>query len=188
MSRLHPSLMVLDKGLNLQAPKILAPEGSVLDSLNYEQVDFQGQKRIDGYVRYDGRTLSSFDDFVLVSVVNVDSNDIAYNDEGVAFGVAVGEVDGDTAIVVFNETELPATAQWASDVITDYEEHYQYVLQFASVLRLQVETLPGPIAGLHWFRDRLYAVADVSPKAKEELISAYALPLHLYIIFVAKST
>ena len=58
--------MPLDKGLNLQTAKILAPEGSVLDSLNYEQVDFQGQKRIDGYARYDGSALPALDDFIVL--------------------------------------------------------------------------------------------------------------------------
>ena len=40
MSDLVPSVLPLDKGLDLQTAKIIAPPGSVLDSLNYEQVDF----------------------------------------------------------------------------------------------------------------------------------------------------
>ena len=48
MSELVPSVLVLDKGLNLQTAKFIAPPGSVFDTLNYEQVDFQGHKRIDG--------------------------------------------------------------------------------------------------------------------------------------------
>ena len=49
MSNLTPSSITLDKGLDLQSPKVVAPPGSILDMLNYEQVDFIGQKRIDGY-------------------------------------------------------------------------------------------------------------------------------------------
>lgn len=56
MSNLQPEIMVLDKGLNLQTPAIVTPKGSLLECLNYEQVDFVGLRRIDGFQRYDGRT------------------------------------------------------------------------------------------------------------------------------------
>ena len=162
MSRLYPNLMVLDKGLNLQAPKILAPEGSVLDSLNYEQVDFQGQKRIDGYARYDGSRLPALDDFVLVAGATIGENDIAFNDDDIPYGVFVGNVDTVEAIAVFNENALPDGYEWGRDVVADEEVHYNYLLAFTQVLRDRVEFLPGAIAGLHWFRDRLYAVADIA--------------------------
>src|SRR6476469_2081460 len=68
MSELVPSLVSLDKGLNLQTAKLVAPPGSVLDTLNYEQVDFQGQKRIDGFVRYDGQFGSAFDDYYKITL------------------------------------------------------------------------------------------------------------------------
>lgn len=167
MSRLHPSLMVLDKGLNLQAPKILAPEGSVLDSLNYEQVDFQGQKRIDGYARYDGSVLSAFDDFVMLPVdTDYSGNDdrgLAFNPiSGKLFGIGLGAYDETVAMyAVLDETALPNDYEWARDYITDPEEHYTQLLANHAYVRNLVEQLPGGIIGLHWFRDRLYAVADL---------------------------
>lgn len=92
MSELIPNILALDKGLDLQSPKLTAPPGSVLDSLNYEQVDFQGQKRIDGFVRYDGGPLSAVYDVYLMD--KVDTLDegytlpiCVYND--VPFGVVV---------------------------------------------------------------------------------------------------
>lgn len=66
MSELIPNVLALNKGLDLQSPKLVAPPGSVLDSLNYEQVDFQGQKRIDGYTRYDGSPLSAATQILMV--------------------------------------------------------------------------------------------------------------------------
>ena len=116
MSRLYPNLMVLDKGLNLQAPKILAPEGSVLDSLNYEQVDFQGQKRIDGYARYDGSVLSAFDDFVVIEdsstwELGTDGRDLAYNVEtGKLFGMWLDDLDGGDAFVMLDETSIESVS------------------------------------------------------------------------------
>ena len=118
MSRLQPSLMVLDKGLNLQAPKILAPEGSVLDSLNYEQVDYQGQKRIDGYARYDGSVLSAFDDFVVIEnsstwELGTDGRNLAYNIEtGNLFGMWLAAIPGGDAFVMLDETSIPEGWEW----------------------------------------------------------------------------
>lgn len=167
MSRLHPSLMVLDKGLNLQAPKILAPEGSVLSSLNYEQVDFQGQKRIDGYTRYDGSVLSSFDDFVVIKdsatwELGTDGRNLAYNVEtGALFGMFLANIDEGDTFAMLDETSIPEGWEWGKDVITDAADHYQLVLEYQAQVRAIIESLPGAVIGLHWFRDRLYAVADL---------------------------
>ena len=167
MSRLYPNLMVLDKGLNLQAPKILAPEGSVLDSLNYEQVDFQGQKRIDGYARYDGSVLSAFDDFVVIEdsstwELGTDGRNLAYNVEtGNLFGMWLATISGGDAFVMLDETSIPEGWEWGKNIVTDVTEHYELLLSFQGQVRAMVESLPGAIIGLHWFRDRLYAVADL---------------------------
>lgn len=166
MSRLNPSLLVLDKGLDLQTAKIVAPEGSVFDSLNYEQVDFQGQKRIDGYARYDGSPLSAIDDFYLVenaTLVEHPPYAIAFNSDSL-YGVWVGEVTVDSvlydAIAVIDYTQLP-DGMWGSESAMEVSDHYESLLLFNQYLRDRVEALPGPISGLHWFRDRLYAVVDI---------------------------
>lgn len=166
MSNLSPSMLVLDKGLNLQTAKILAPKGTMLDGLNYEQVDFQGQKRIDGYARYDGNLLPAIDDFVVVAsdnfTVSEAAADIALNSDGVPFGIVLEELPADDAfaMAVLNENALPEH-QTGVDYLTSAEEHYEAVLYYTSLLRDRVEQLPGGIIGLHWFRDRLYAVADL---------------------------
>lgn len=182
MSDLVPALLALDKGLNLQTAKIIAPPGTVLDSLNYEQVDFQGQKRIDGYTRYDGSMLSALDEYYVIDTVDaglIDEGDILTGDDGV-IGV-VAERDNTTLYVgLINANNVPAV----NDVLTylqngdeagtvtvtsvstgtesgaTVQEHYEKVLALNASVRSRVEELPGAIIGLHWFEDRLYAVAD----------------------------
>lgn len=158
MSRLNPSLLVLDKGLDLQSAKIVAPPGTSLDTLNYEQIDFQGQKRIDGYARYDGSVLSAIDDYLVVSDVVTEEYPpytLAFNNDRL-LGVVVAE----GRIAVIDYTNIPDTAVWGVDYEATPEDHYNNLLTYNAYLRTQVESLPGPVIGLHWFRDRLYAVAD----------------------------
>lgn len=164
MSELIPNVLPLDKGLDLQTAKIIAPPGSILDSLNYEQVDFQGQKRIDGYTRYDGGPLSAIDDFLLVeSPITQDYGPytITFNEDAL-YGVVVGTVDTASAIAVIDYNNLPDVYEWGKDSDLTVEEHYNYLLEFNAYLRALVEELPGAISGLHWFRDRLYAVVDIA--------------------------
>ena len=156
-SRLTPGLIVLDKGLNLQAPKITAPEGSVLDSLNYEQVDFQGQKRIDGYVRYDGKLGSYIDDYYYTDTIEASGIGRAYiDDDGYVVGVWVDY----NVLAIIDYNRLPAGA-WGSTVDSP-EDHYALLLGYNDTLRSTIGKLPGPVAGLHWFNDRLYAIAPLT--------------------------
>lgn len=191
MSELIPSLVPLDKGLNLQTAKIVAPPGSVLDTLNYEQVDFQGQKRIDGFVRYDGSALSTLDEYYRVELdgpyAGVAGDLLTVGGE--LLGVAVGStgnyvyvaiidynlipIAGDT-LTVFNGVFLNAARPIVSvatgvATATDAQDHYDKLLEFNAILRSRVEELPGSIIGLHWFRDRLYAVADVTVVSLSEV-------------------
>lgn len=184
MSELVPALLPLDKGLNLQTAKLIAPPGSVLDCLNYEQVDFQGQKRIDGFTRYDGSVLSALDEYYAIVVTSVYTpvvGDIMTDADGVVIGVVAEYSGGTIYLALVNENGLPAvddvvtfltngassgtgtvvsaTSGTLSD--TDADDHYNRLLAINAAIRSRVEELPGPIIGLHWFRDRLYAVADV---------------------------
>lgn len=177
MSRLTPAILPLDKGLNLQTAKILAPQGTVLDSLNYEQVDFQGQKRIDGYARYDGSCLPAIDDFVLIApdLVTEGENSLAFNEDGELFGVFLAAYSPDlNAYAVLNEVQLPESYVNGKDFIEDYQEHYGLVLEYTALLRARIENLPGAIIGLHWFRDRLYAVADMLLLELDAVYPVYA--------------
>lgn len=160
MSRLNPSLLVLDKGLDLQSAKLVAPEGTAFDMLNYEHVDFQGQKRIDGYVRYDGSVLSTIDDFYVsddsgISVEEHPPYRIGFYN-GKPFGIELEE--GRYAVIDF--TSLPP-GTWGKEVVEDPDTHYNLLLEYNQFLRDKVEGLPGKVIGLHWFEDRLYAVVDI---------------------------
>lgn len=183
MSNLNPDVLVLDKGLNLQSAKVIAPSGSVLDTLNYEQVDFQGQKRIDGYTRYDGGLLATLDEYYVITCSGPFGGavgDLISTDEGL-LGVCVGESGNITYMAVINSNIIPeagdtlyflsngvntspitvVSVQTGTESAADADEHYNNLLEFITALRARVEELPGAIIGLHWFRDRLYAVADV---------------------------
>jgi len=128
MSELVPNVLALNKGLDLQSPKLVAPPGSVLDSLNYEQVDFQGQKRVDGYTRYDGSPLSAVNDIRLVVKATSEVpypqgashyvNDYSYGNYALGFNsdkpyglypttVYEAEDDDYLVLVVIDETNLP---------------------------------------------------------------------------------
>ena len=155
-SRLTPGLVVLDKGLNLQAPKISAPEGSVLDMLNYEQVDFQGQKRIDGYVRYDGKLGSYIDDYYILDNETGEEGDVYQDSDNRVVGVYVGT----NALAIIDYNHLPA-GQWGRNV-DSAEDHYNNLLAYNNMLRYRTGSLPGPVAGLHWFNDRLYAISNLT--------------------------
>lgn len=170
MSQLKPFVQVLDKGLNLQTAKLIAPPGSVLNSMNYEQVDFQGQKRIDGFTRYDGSPLSALDDVYLVPSGNGEDHYpyvVVYN-EGVPYGVMASEqvLDGGVIpVAVFDFTALPDDGVWASESGMATEDHTSLLIDCNAYLRSLVESLPGAVSGLHWFRDRLYAVSDIQDYA-----------------------
>ncbi len=178
MSNLQPAVTLLDKGLDLQSPKIIAPAGSVLDSLNYEQVDFQGQKRIDGYARYDGSLLPAFDEYLVVRVASLpdtQANQVVYlNDE--IWGILLKHVSAqefhmavinkkldptvdDTVKIGAASSALTSTVGGSLSGITP-EQHYTNLVDYQDIVRQAKQELPGPIAGLHWFRDRLYAIAD----------------------------
>ena len=170
MSRLDPSVIALDKGLNLQTAKILAPAGSALSSLNYEQVDFQGQKRIEGYTRYDGNVLSAIDEYYLVSISDVTIieelegyglSDVYVGNKFLGKAVAPGSVYLYVAVYDFKLLETLSYIP-GKEYDSNPEDHYENLLQFNSQLRQNVEKLPGAVSGLHWFNDRLYAVADVA--------------------------
>lgn len=182
VSNLQPAVTLLDKGLDLQSPKIIAPAGSVLDSLNYEQVDFQGQKRIDGYARYDGSLIPAFDDYVVVRVLGItnhpslEESNVVYVD-GEIWGMLLNQTsDQELHIAVINHKLEPKagstiTVDGQSSPLTGYiggsmsgilpDLHYENLLSYMELVRSRVQELPGPIAGLHWFRDRLYAVAGM---------------------------
>lgn len=177
MSNLVPGLIPLENGLNLQTAKIAAPPGSSLDMLNYEQVDFVGQKRIDGYVRYDGNMEPVLDEYLVLTLDSMlpgSPGDLLYVD-GEFWGRLLQVEELTIYVAVYNHKLTPSAEgsfQWDGDSYTALtveegktsgvtaEEHYNNLLSYMNVLRSEVGELP-PVAGLHWHEDRLYAVADV---------------------------
>lgn len=212
MSNLVPSLVPLNKGLDLQSPKVTAEAGTILDTLNYEQVDFQGQKRIDGFVRYDGSTTSAFDEWYVLFTDSIGEEEggdtpeiflashaeqisrgevLLQNSSGRVFGKIVGQsFAGTLDFVRLDEKALPAAGETAyvlmatvgelleltvtnirsaADIFSEApateaeqaEVHYETLLTKQREVRTTATKLPGPVSGLHWFVDRLYAVSDL---------------------------
>lgn len=178
MSNLIPGLIPLEHGLNLQTAKIAAPPGSSLDMLNYEQVDFVGQKRIDGYVRYDGNMEPVLDEYLVLTLEEPlpgSPGDLLYV-SGEFWGRLLEASGTEIYVAVYNHKLTPDVAgsitwddgSYEVSAITKgkdvegvtAEEHYNNLLRFMNVLRGEIGELP-PVAGLHWHDDRLYAVADV---------------------------
>lgn len=188
MSDLTPSMLALDKGLDLQTAKMTTPPGSLLDTLNYEQVDFQGQKRIDGYARYDGTVLPAFDEYHVVDFTPAgcwvgfpeDRNTpLEVNGKMWATAIKNANLDGDSVYIEIINNALQVkpgdniavlggagigtiTAITPGKIYTPTPEaHYEKLLELMSLVRPRITVLPEPVAGLHWFRDRLYAVAGI---------------------------
>jgi hypothetical protein len=162
-----------------------------LDTLNYEQVDFQGQKRIDGFTRYDGTALAIIDDYYVVTITtpgSVAAGDYVRTEDDL-LGMVVAVDDEELHVAIMNRNAIPV----AGDVLSYFhdtptttslgaitaigtglasglsaEQHYTNLLAYSDVMRQVVEELPGAIIGLHWFRDRLYAVADVALVSLED--------------------
>ena len=188
MSRLDPSVIALDKGLNLQTAKILAPAGSALDSLNYEQVDFQGQKRIDGFTRYDGGESAALDEiYVLKLGSNLTVSNIGQvflSSDNTYVGIALDKysmpsdlrqyyLKSDQELIALHAINLVKSlgAIPLKEVIGNIEYNYpsdksdlhkECLLAASSYLRSRNTELPGTVSGLHWFRDKLHAVADLN--------------------------
>lgn len=187
MSTLIPAVQVLDKGLNLQTAKIIAPPGTVLDSLNYEQVDFQGQKRIDGYVNYDGKPSGIEDNIRLLSTFGEEDGQYTVDNDIVRIdGMVVGQRYGeeyddstDTLYYVVVVDNFRALAR-VSGVLTlseatflDDEQVMQRYREYAYYAGDRIGKLPGQVSGLHWFGDRLYAIADL-PVIRVSSLDGYA--------------
>lgn len=234
-SDLAPSVVVLDKGLDLVSAKMMAAPGSLLSCKNYEITDTLGLSRISGYEPYDAQVSPSLTtlyhvvfesapsasegsiittttvpirDSIITESLIVDENaeEILLDSAAVdsmAYAVdvevvvsllnptltrtiVVGKVvatDTDNNalwIMVTNSdyfstvntlqtltlataatTDLPAvtTITAATDYYSTATELSDALLAAAASLRSDITDLNSPAAGLHLFRNTLYAVA-----------------------------
>ena len=55
MGELTPSILNLDKGLDLVSAKVSSPIGSLLSCNNYEIADSEGLRRVDGFEPFDAQ-------------------------------------------------------------------------------------------------------------------------------------
>lgn len=191
MSELDPSVIVLDKGLNLQAPKVTAPVGTLLDSLNYEHVDFSGLKRIDGIERYDGTIIPDKDHFVKLSFEGEHDSKVGHYllsaSDSIYGYICAADPDNTSSFYVYvMDSKVPVVAgtilkdgeytnstiaigfsQTVAEVDTapEFESpdiNYELILSAHNAIRGKTSELHNNVAGLHYHNDRLYAVSDLS--------------------------
>lgn len=194
MSRLDPSVVPLDKGLNLQTAKILAPAGSALSSLNYEQVDFQGQKRIDGFVRYDGNTSPALDQLYFLDEQLFTDGLVTRGDEdlvlvgGSILGRALADTVSTFTVVAVYNFKLLETLPYLTlqDIYpADPDTQLDALLSASDELREKILPLPGAVSGLHWFNANLYAVSDLRALAVQMDTVGVDVPANSVVTFDA---
>lgn len=173
----------LDKGLNSVVPPVLAEHGTLRDSLNYEVVPQIGYKKIDGYERYDGFQSAGFEQVYRVVLTGSSAGfavgDVLYLDATTPFATVVGVPNAITLDYVqlgYTEQAIPVTALRKGSAgasmnvsqgptsITELtsltaSEGFSLMRQYMQALRNLALPLPSDVVGLHWFEDRLYAVA-----------------------------
>lgn len=174
---IQPDLLILDKGLDLQSPAVATPKGSVIDALNYEQVDVLGLSRVSGFASYDGRIGLLVDDYHVLQLSETVAAGQYLRARGLFYGIVV-DVDGadvyvapirnrrrprtGSTVSTDSEPSISVTASQAGrDHAADADAHYEKLLEINAFLRGGVGALPYVAVGLHWFRDRLYAVAQL---------------------------
>jgi hypothetical protein len=181
------SVLQLGAGLDLSSPKVLVQPGSLLDCMNYEVVDEEGYRRIDGYATYDGNFTAADIPNLRVYTTELDDytdptlifeNEPFYDEDGNMIGYVLyfggNGVDNilDLTYVSFNGAaiiggEVPTQSRaWTTDqfvnpvrATTLTQEQFQALQDY--FISLADTTLPGVAVGLHWFRDTLYAVAPL---------------------------
>lgn len=196
---LVPSVVQLNKGLNLSESPFTVEVGSLLSCNNYEITDSDGLRKIDGYEPYDGSISPSNTSLyildvpdasafaagnILVATLNPYSGQTLTSPVMVGYVVATDNALDDVTVAVTNLDYLSVSSGickldtiaggLTSTTITNITEGSAYyateALYFAALTASQTflrgafykRSLGASADGLHWFRDRLYAVAPLA--------------------------
>lgn len=180
--------IVLSYGLDLRSPKLLAQPGAIVDCLNREVVDSIGLKRIDGFEPYDGRLSPAQQEYFVITASGYSGNvSSTYTNNTLLvisgstniFGkvVATNNTNKTITYVLINRDYEPAVGDTVTPlgggtafVITarsvgttadaDPDTSVANLNTYASVLRGAITSLHSTPIGLHWYRDRAYAVVN----------------------------
>lgn len=197
MSDLTPSVVTLNKGLDLSSSQFTVEVGSLLSCNNYEITDSDGLRKIDGYEPYDGSVTSSNTTLyiltatgahsltagtILVATLNPYSGQTLLNPTFLGYisvaspatdtcVLAVANLDYlsvDAGICTLNKTTGATTSLGTVTSIVDASTYYSTEdIYFDAITTSQTflrgtsykSTLGYAADGLHWFRDKLYAIA-----------------------------
>lgn len=183
--------VLLNTGIDLVTPPLLAEPGTLLDSLNYEMSADIGYRRWDGFERRDGYPTGGFSrwfrviltatswpvsDLTVGSILYQTYNAISLKDPaGIVVNVSGNTVDyipfdsnnkmftGDT---IYDST----TKSWlvfadsvdGRTVVTDPETYLTTTRNYQSTLRALVGDAPNNIAGVFYSRDRSYEAINTT--------------------------
>lgn len=111
-NELVPSVLILEKGLDLSSPKLTAEPGSLLDCLNYEITDTVGLSRIYGYEPYDGQ----------VSPSNTSFYEIVFDPNAEEVGLVYGDIItvGQAAVVTVEVTVYNLADEEGNFIIDEF--------------------------------------------------------------------
>lgn len=165
-------------GLDLVTSAITKPPGRCIDAQNYEPDPVNGNRRINGYERFDGRTSPSSASYwvitaTITSTINV--NDtltgltsgasgkvLAVSGSTVVLGRVTGTYQLGESLQVGGVTKATSTSTAAENGATDPEDHADYRLLAANDRRADITTVPGSgqIRGVFVLNDTCYAMRD----------------------------
>lgn len=182
-------MVPLNAGLDLRSNRLLGQPGSLSDCLNREIVDSIGLKRIDGFEPYDGKCSPALKDFFYIQntsygvnlsadfpdnallavsgdtqpfgkVVDTTSADGVYRILYARINRDLEPASGENVVVLGEANNFVATGGvFAGSTLADAPTTVASMNSYSAVLRSDIGALPETPIGLHWFRDRLYAVA-----------------------------
>lgn len=175
---LVPSIVPLQDGLDLQAPKLIARPGTMMDCLNYEIIDRLGYSRIDGFSRYDGNIsltdlpstqvyrastvwsaggAATYDDSFILNAA--DNQKVGYAFAATSSVANTGSV---TYIMFDGRTSLSGCTIGGRTVSGPPSPNgtvtQTQLIAFEAKLRALVVAPPYTPVGLHWFRNELIGV------------------------------
>lgn len=176
--RTDTSYYPIGGGLDLVTSAITKPPGRCIDAQNYEPDPVNGNRRINGYERFDGRTSpSSASYWVITATITgalavgntitgltsaATGKVLAISGSTIVLGRVSGTFQSGEALQVGGTTRATSTSTAAENGATDPEDHVDYRLLAANDRRADIGAVPGSgqIRGGFVYNDVCYVFRD----------------------------
>lgn len=120
--------VLLNRGLDLVTPPLLAEPGVLIDCLNYEMTAHTGYRRVDGYERYDGWTDGGVASYFVVNLLA----DVPVDQDKITIGSLLGNLDAlsskpvyyGVVVAVNNNSEVKYVPFRRTDTINNGQRIY----------------------------------------------------------------